>query len=44
MIPRSEAEKMEEPLKIAGSKINNQGNKLCAKYDLDFVAPNETKK
>jgi len=44
MIPRSEVEKMEEPLKIAGSKINNQGNKLCAQYDLDFVAPNETKK
>jgi len=44
MIPRSEAEKMEEPLKIAGSKINKQGNKVCANYDLSFVAPNETKK
>jgi hypothetical protein len=44
MIPRSEAEKMEEPLKIAGTKINKQGNKVCANYDLSFVAPNETKK
>ena len=44
MIPRSEAEKMEEPLKIAGSKINKQGNKVCGNYDLSFVAPNETKK
>jgi hypothetical protein len=44
MIPRSEAEKMEEPLKIAGTKINKQGNKVCANYDLSFVAPNETEK
>ena len=44
MIPRSEAEKMEEPLKIAGSKINKQGNKTCAKYDLSFVAPNDSTK
>jgi hypothetical protein len=44
MIPRSEAEKMEEPLKIAGTKINKQGNKVCGNYDLSFVAPNETKK
>ena len=44
MIPRSEAEKIEEPLKIAGTKINKQGNKVCANYDLSFVAPNETKK
>ena len=44
MIPRSEAEKMEEPLKIAGSKINKQGNKVCAKYNLSFVAPNDSSK
>ena len=44
MIPRSEVEKLEEPLKILGSKINKQGNKVCAKYELGFGAPNETKK
>ena len=44
MIPKSEVEKLEAPLKIAGTKINNQSNKVCATYDLDFVAPNETKK
>jgi hypothetical protein len=44
MIPKSEVEKLEAPLKIAGTKINNQSNKVCANYDLDFVAPNETKK
>ena len=44
MIPRSEAEKMEEPLKIAGSKINKQGNKVCANYDLSFVSPNDSSK
>jgi hypothetical protein len=44
MIPSSEAEKMEEPLKIAGSKINKQGNKVCANYDLSFVAPNDSSK
>ena len=44
MIPKSEVEKLEAPLKILGSKINNQSNKVCANYDLDFVAPNETKK
>ncbi len=44
MIPRSEAEKMEEPLKIAGTKINKQGNKVCANYDLSFVAPNDSSK
>lgn len=44
MIPRSEVEKLEAPLKILGSKINNQSNKVCTNYDLDFVAPNETKK
>jgi hypothetical protein len=44
MIPRSEAEKMEEPLKILGSKINKQSNKACAKYDLAFVAPNDSTK
>ena len=41
MIPKSEVEKLEAPLKIAGSKINNQSNKVCATYDLNFVAPNE---
>ena len=44
MIPKSEVEKLEEPLRTLGSKINNQSNKACATYDLDFVAPNETKK
>ena len=44
MIPKSEVEKLEEPIKIAGSKINKQGNEVCATYDLDFVAPNETQK
>jgi hypothetical protein len=44
MIPSSEAEKMEEPLKIAGSKINKQGNKVCASYDLSLVAPNDSSK
>ena len=32
MIPRSEVVKLEEPLKILGSKINKQGNKVCAKF------------
>ena len=41
MIPKSEVEKLEAPLKVLGSKINNQSNKVCANYDLDFVAPNE---
>jgi hypothetical protein len=44
MIPRSEAEKMEEPLKIAGTKINKQGNKVCTNYDLSFVSPNDSSK
>jgi hypothetical protein len=44
MVPRSEAEKMEEPLKIVASKLNNQTNKVCAKYDLTFVAPNDSSK
>jgi hypothetical protein len=44
MVPRSEAEKMEEPLKIAGSKINKQTNEVCAKYDLSFAAPNDSNK
>jgi hypothetical protein len=41
MIPKSEVEKLEAPLKIAGTKINNQSNKVCTNYDLYFVAPNE---
>ena len=44
MIPKSEVEKLEAPLKILGSKINNQSNRVCTNYDLDFVAPNETNK
>ncbi|MCX6457493.1 MAG: hypothetical protein NTU55_00350 [Actinobacteria bacterium] len=44
MIPKSEVEKLEAPLKSLGTKINNQSNKVCANYDLDFVAPNETKR
>lgn len=44
MIPKSEAEKLEAPLEILGTKINNKSNKVCQIYDLDFVAPNETKK
>ena len=41
MIPKSEVEKLEAPLRTLGSKINNQSNKACATYDLNFVAPNE---
>ena len=44
MIPKSEVEKLEAPLKIAGTKINNQSNRVCTNYDLEFVAPNESKK
>ena len=44
MIPKSEVEKLEAPLKILGSKINNQSNRVCTTYELDFVAPNETNK
>jgi len=41
MIPRSEAEKLEEPLKEIGSKINKQSFDICKTYDLKILSPNE---
>ena len=44
MLPKSEMSKIYDSIKIAGSKINKQSNKTCAKYDLAFVAPNDSSK
>jgi hypothetical protein len=44
MLPKSEMTKIYDSIKIAGSKINKQSNKTCAKYDLAFVAPNDSTK
>ena len=44
MLPKSEMTKIYDSIKIAGSKINKQSNKTCAKYDLFFVAPNDSTK
>jgi hypothetical protein len=43
MIPASEAEKLYEPLRQTGSKINQSGNRVCDQYGLSFVAPNDLK-
>jgi hypothetical protein len=43
MIPASEAEKLYEPLRQTGSKINQSGNRVCDQYGLSFIAPNDLK-
>jgi hypothetical protein len=44
VVPQSEAIVFYEAIDLLGTAINKEENKVCAKYDLYFVAPNETKK
>jgi hypothetical protein len=44
VVPQSEAIVFYESIDLLGTAINKEDNKVCAKYDLYFVAPNETKK
>jgi hypothetical protein len=44
VVPQSEAIFFYESIDLLGTAINKEENKVCAKYDLYFVAPNETKK
>ena len=44
VVPQSEAIVFYESIDLLGTAINKEENKVCAKYDLYFVAPNETKK
>ena len=44
VVPQSEAIDFYEAIDLLGTAINKEENKICAKYDLFFVAPNETKK
>jgi hypothetical protein len=44
VVPQSEAIVFYESIDLLGTAINKEENKVCAKFDLYFVAPNETKK
>jgi hypothetical protein len=44
VVPQSEAIEFYNIIDLLGTSINKEENKICAKYDLFFVAPNETKK
>jgi hypothetical protein len=44
VVPQSEAIVFYESIDLLGTAINKEDNKVCAKYNLYFVAPNETKK
>jgi hypothetical protein len=41
VVPQSEAIVFYEAIDTLGTAINKEENKVCAKYDLYFVAPNE---
>jgi hypothetical protein len=41
VVPQSEAIVFYESIDLLGTAINKEENKVCAKYDLFFVAPNE---
>jgi hypothetical protein len=41
VVPQSEAIVFYESIDLLGTAINKEENKVCAKYDLYFVAPNE---
>ena len=41
VVPQSEAIVFYEAIDTLGTAINKEENKVCAKYDLFFVAPNE---
>ena len=43
VLPQSEAISLYEAIDLLGTAINKEENKVCAKYDLYFVSPNETK-
>jgi len=41
VVPQSEAIEFYKIIDLLGTAINKEENKICAKYDLFFVAPNE---
>ena len=40
-LPQSEAISLYEAIELLGTAINKEENKVCAKYELYFIAPNE---